>query len=146
MTLTSVIKSIQQQLADDGIDVPILIGPEHLSEHSSPPRIVLVPTSSSYEAPDRIGGVEQAIHTRLARSQIACWGEDYEQAEALSNAVIRALYKVFGGANYELTNGGWLESKEVTLLGRVYTLDIAIRLPVCLEESTTARITRFTEV
>lgn len=146
MTLTSVINSIRQTLTDDGISAPFHIGPEHIPSHGSPPKIVWVPTSSSYEAPDRIGGVEQPIHTRLARSQIHVWGQSYEETEALVDAVIRALYKLFGGANYELSAGDWLEPPSATVKGRLYLLDVAIRLPVTLEESTTAKISRFSEV
>lgn len=146
MTLTSVIKSIQQQLEDDGIAAPFTVGPENIPSHGSPPRIVWVPTSSSYEPPDRVGGISQPIHTRLARSQIHVWGKDYEETEALTDAVIRALYKNHGGADYELTAGDWLEPPSATIKGRLYLLDVAIRLPVCLEVSTTARVERFIEV
>lgn len=145
-SLAAIVAAIQQEVAAQGITASFQLGPEHVSEHNAPPRIVWVPTSTSYEPPMRIGATETQIHTRLVRSEVHCWGKDYEEAEALSDAVIRAAYQVMGGPDYELGAGAWLETA-LTSNGRVYSFELGLRIAVTAEVAAapTARIQQFVE-
>lgn len=145
-SLVTIVAAIREEVEAKGVSAPFQVGPEHVNEHNAPPRIVWVPAGTSYEPPMRIGGPEAQIHARLVRSEVHCWGKDYEQAEALADAVVRAAYQVMGGPNYELGAGGWLEAA-LTSKGRVYSFEIGLRIPVTAEatKAATAVIERFVE-
>lgn len=145
-SLVAITKAIQEEMARRGVSAPFQLGPEHVNEHNAPPRIVWVPAATVYEPPMRIGGPEAQIHARLVRSEVHCWGKDYEQAEALADAVVRAAYRVMGGPDYDLGAGEWLGAA-LTNKGRVYSFEIGLRIPVTAEatKAATAVIERFVE-
>lgn len=118
--------------------LPVLLGAEALAEHASPPRIVCVPTSATYAAPEAGGGVgprgalvPRALWERTEHVDWYVWADDYEQAEQASDELAAALRAV-AGSSVDLVDGQWLHATDAQWLhrGRVYVLRSRIRRPV----------------
>lgn len=116
--------------------LPVFLGPEHLSEDASPPRIVAVPTGASYEGPvggggyDSSGRIVRSLWTRTEQVDWYVWASGYAEAEQASDELAGALYTAARGS-IELAGGEWLWQEAQWLhVGRVYVLRTRLSRPV----------------
>ncbi len=119
--------TIQQAL----VDGQILVGRERETEHSSPPRIVFVPTNSQFgpRSPanrSRVGGQSAAEHllqtranpikTEVKTFEVHVWGVatppdpllDFDATEVVYQQIIRSCELLMPGT-YELSAGQWAD-------------------------------------
>jgi hypothetical protein len=140
-------------------DGSILIGRQHVDEESAPPRIVFVPSSSSFTIGEPygvfVGSTRQApspdmfrqwqqrpIHTERLRFEVHVWGAasppdpnggDFDATQALYQTLIESLWNTAQTA-YELGEGVWADQQrgqaQLQKLGHEFVLEITIDTPV----------------
>ncbi len=133
-------------------DGAILLGRDTIREHSSPPRIVMIPRSSKWSAKSVSMPIFRQAEQRSERSQrsdrtemvafdVACWGQatppnpaaDYDIARALAHAVITSGTLIFG-ATEMIGDGVWDDEKERATqqikAGHLFTFGVSIAMPV----------------
>jgi hypothetical protein len=145
---------MQQQFRDYGCPAKVYFGKEFLAEHASPPRVVWVPTSDTYElpiqnqaagsppAPSATGTNPRPIWIRWAGAELHIWGAAKEQEketrqrekdqsvmDALVNQTIVALQKLVPGY-YRLQGGMQTPSPTAVRKGFVYILRVQIAVPI----------------
>lgn len=114
------------------VDGAILLGRQFQFEQSSPPRIIFIPTKSSFTMKDaattaRVGGytAEQILQIRNrpimsdnVTFEIRCWGVDptndpgldFNYTQALYQQVLRTIQNIATGV-FEISDGEWTDSK-----------------------------------
>lgn len=116
----------------------VLLGPEHLAAHASPPRIVVVPGRDRFSSPrhgrDAGGKVLPSVRTRTIGLDVHIWGIDYEDVEAMLDALILALDSL-GRTSHEIVSGTWVDSQAAPWLqhGRAYVLLCTFDAPIVRE-------------
>jgi hypothetical protein len=152
--LPNVIDAIVQDFAAEGVPAAVFYGPDHVAEHNSPPRIVVIPTSDSYGAPNYIqpngfngdvmadGQNPRPIATRMEGARAIIWAAgakqsdptlqqraDYNALHQLINQFVLSLHRVNPG-NYSLGRGTTTETTRVDRLGYVYELEFTVNVPI----------------
>ena len=135
------------------VDGAVLLGPQHVWENSSPPRIVFIPTISSFldEAPSAgvapNGSYETSISTpwiwqENKRFHVMVWNcvfasgvcapdpdGDWDATEALYRLLIQSLWALAGGA-HKISGAFWRDARpdspRITALGRMFEFDLDI--------------------
>lgn len=128
--------------------VPVLVGKKYIAADGVPPRVVLVPSRDRIAPPQRVGGVQRAIHTRFAGVQMHVWGADVATTEALVHQVlvaIRAAVSTLGVLviapdGYKALDGGWLDNSWAQL-GEVWVGNLEFAFPVTAPALPTQTIT-----
>lgn len=99
------------------------LGSEHLSNHDAPSRMVFVPDSETYSlpsAPVKRDLTVKKSKTRTSIINVHLWGKDYDDTEAMLEALTLALDEETN-SKYEFLTGRWLEEGDqgAVSLGRV---------------------------
>ena len=110
-----------------------LVGRELVAGEDAPPRVVFAygpddEFDAAWNARVAQAGVPRVLLTRRAAIEVFLWGEDYDQAEAMVNAMVAALYQVALGS-MNVVGGSWAGVGFVTA-GRAYRLAFTIDLPI----------------
>lgn len=126
------IRDLTEALAKALPEIPILLGPEHLSAHAAPPRIVVVPSRDRFEAP-RQGRDGRSVRTRILGLDVHFWGRDldYSDTEAMIHAFLFALDSM-ARTSCEIVGGTWVDAQAAPWLqhGRAYVLLVTFDVPV----------------
>lgn len=165
MTLAAVVTAISDELvallASGGytplVDGRIVVGPQHIHEHSSPPRVVVVPSASTFGPVNAISPVPSASGTRAPaqRSLMSEWVElefnvwgassppdadvgDYDATRTLYHQVLRCIEHQIGPAGFggspkgivKLSELEWAEGSDYIRLGRLARFTLAFSTPV----------------
>ncbi len=110
---------------------PLFLGRYHLTEHATPPRLVLAPVADTYMPGE--GGSLAGIE---AEFEIAVWGRSYDEVEGAVDELATAFDMAFGSAA-TLRVGSWEAPEErVMELGVLYRLRFVMRGTVQRTEST----------
>lgn len=130
-----------------GVVGALLIGQEWLRHEHSPPRIVLVPVGSSYEAPTRAGiqpyaGAMQDSTQKLRKGrwllfEAHLWGDpdstfqnalqDFNACIELERELLTSMSDQFGGTtNIKVTRGEFKQPTDENRAGRVLVLSFGV--------------------
>lgn len=154
MGLPHLVDSIRADFEANLVPCPVLYGPDHIAEHASPMRIVVVPTSDNFGPPDYVQQVSfpdgdmadgqnpRTIATRIEGGRANIWAAgtkqvdpttqqraDYDALHLLINQFILSLHRSNPG-NYTLKGGSTVETTRVDRLGYVYELDFTVEVPI----------------
>ncbi len=133
-------------------DGSILLGRDTIREHSSPPRIVMIPRGSKWGARNvglpfnrtaehRAQTSQRTLRNETLAFDVACWGQatppdparDYDIARALAHAVIDSASLIFGATD-TFADGVWDDEKERATqqikAGHLFTFGIGFAVPV----------------
>jgi len=135
-------------------DGAILLGGQHLFEQSAPPRIVFVPTRSTFgprdpSNPAQVSGanlseqqaqqLQRPIGTELVTFGVHVWGQgatidfDYDITQALYQQVMISLHNLAEGC-YKIGPGEWTSGKpsstQVGRAGQEFVFGLEIATPV----------------
>jgi hypothetical protein len=132
------------------------VGKEFLDAQEPPPRIVFVPRTASYDAPDphrmpASGPVNQrALYTRVIQVEAHIWQkgtpnadppDDLDATEQLLNEFLAAGKRMAWGA-FEPQGDAWeLDDEPVVDLGRSVLLTFQLRVPVMEPSNLKAKVT-----
>jgi hypothetical protein len=113
-----------------------LAGAEEVKSHDGLfPRVVFVPTTDSFEAPeDYAQGRDQRTQQRSFMTDVASfethiWGIDYTRTEVLRDTVVNGIH--FGlQATKKILRGAWTKDDTLGKAGRLYLLDWSVRKPL----------------
>lgn len=86
-------------------------GPDDLVKHQDAPRFIWTKADGEILDTDRAGGNPRPIARRRVNVQAHLWGKDDDEAEALLEAVIRAVDSV-SGALYSPVSELWPQHKD----------------------------------
>ncbi len=133
------------------VEGAILVGREHVSENSSPPRIVMIPMAVQDEAPTGFSAMTAAafaegerdrqrisppIRTDLLWWEVHVWGGGgvrFGPTLALAQAVKRAAH-LRGNGSYEIGRGDWLDqhpdAPQRLKVGRNFAFQLGLRTPI----------------
>lgn len=108
-------------------------GRELVAGEDAPPRVVYAygpadEFDAAWNARVSHHGVPRVLLTRRAGLEVFLWGDTYDQAEAMVNAMVAAVYEVALGA-MRITSGAWADVT-FTSAGRAYRLSLTIDLPI----------------
>lgn len=116
--------------------VSFLVGTEELaSQDTLFPRVIFVPTSDSFEAPeDYAHGADQRTQQRSLMTDVASfethiWGIDYTRTEVLRDAVVNGIHFALQ-ATKKVLRGHWANDAQINKAGRLYVLDWSVRKPL----------------
>lgn len=130
----------------------ILFGEEHLADAGAPsPRIVMVPTSTSFGPPGTIAGIDpRVVWAGVDAVEFHLWAESVtpgkrepqhhaDAVETLREAVIQAVHaQMWGGYLYRAVSGDWKPRPgEQAVQRAAYMLVVEAFVPICLEADTT---------
>jgi len=125
----------------------LLIGPEFLTEHDAPPRVVWVPATDAYGDGTQHGtpGVRRdrkTVKSNAAVYAVHCWGRDYDGARTLRDALLVAAHEV-AGASMDGATGEWLYGERGAWIqdGRVLVVRLTIAEPITAGPWTFAPVT-----
>jgi len=119
-------------MAEVAVDVPAVtaaVGAREAAAHGAPPRVEWVPSTGSLRMPQGQGRGPRALRNRWTRWAVKCWGTDFDAAEALSAAVVRALHLTCTVGGYELDGEEWAEPGMVTA-GDAVTITVLLGTPI----------------
>jgi hypothetical protein len=133
--LMAIVEQMQASLAAAYPEVSFNFGMRGLETQGTPPEIVWVPASRTFEASETFGTNPRALWTRRTRLSVYLWGADFGATEDLEDAVIRAAHAAAYGS-YEI-EGSNPEPGEWTQHGESIRLDLAFMIPVDRETWTT---------
>lgn len=153
MALYDVFDAIVADFTASSVPCTLLFGSDHIAEHNDSPRIVMVPTSDSYKAPQYVtpspvyntmieGLNPRTVLTRIEGGQVHIWASGATQSDAtlqqradyvalhqLVNQFVLSLHRVNPG-NYEVTGGRTIETTRNVRRGYVYVLDFEVEVPI----------------
>lgn len=126
------IQELQAALSERLAPLPVDLGPQALSEHATPPRVVLIPARERFDPPGKLGPhlMDRALAARVAGIQCVLWGRDYAEAEGLITSLLVALTETRGPV-MEIESGEWIAGEWLTH-GEAYRLTVTITEPVLL--------------
>jgi hypothetical protein len=107
----------------------VLLGPEALAQHDSPPRVVVVPSGDTFGGSDQNGANPRPIRQRDLGLEWHVWGFSYDYAMQLADQVMIAIDIAVPGL-WQVSNGKWPKGTYVNVHGREYTFITTIELPV----------------
>jgi hypothetical protein len=125
-------------LERSGVTYEVLVGDEHLDRHGEPPRIVIVPLSSS-PAPARqqTATVPRVLAGELHTMRAELWakapaedtsvGRDYVAAATMKATFVRAMRDAFG-TSFQMGTGQWssTDGSSVDEDGRLFELEFSL--------------------
>jgi hypothetical protein len=137
----------------DGTPGAIVMGPQYVAEHGSPPRIVMTPTGFPFENSRDVvfpsgkpranpSWDPRAIGVQWKTFEVQCWGcdfssqttpapgtnTDYDAAQILCEQVWQAAQALTAG-EWRTTKGEVDANPKLIRLGHVITFDLAISTP-----------------
>lgn len=139
------------------VDGKILLGREHVAEQGAPPRIIFIPTRSTFGprdpasaanvatnssaySPERLAQVRQrSVATEFVTFEVRCWGAfnlaapdpaaDYDVTQALYQQVVISTHLLTEGV-YKLEGGTWSDETLIDVAGREFVFAITLATPV----------------
>lgn len=106
MSLREVLNLVEAQFEGSDPSVTFAMGMTEVARHGEPPRIVWVPISAKHSGVDRPGGNPRPVRKRSITVVAHIWGGDYDETEALLNALVLALHKTLSGS-YQTDEEQW---------------------------------------
>lgn len=106
MGLEAVFEAIAERLPAD----LLVLGPDRAEEQTEPPRIIWVPTTTSYTPAKGISGGpgdEGMLAVREVTVRVRIWGRSLEEAETLLESFANAVEPLFGRPGYRLISETW---------------------------------------
>lgn len=135
-------------------DGQILLGRENVKEHSSPPRIVMVPKATQVGPDDmsvpsgkrtaerQFQIAQRSIGSDALTFEVHCWGQylpvpdpqvDFDVTNAIAQAVKVSSYLLFGAAS-KRGAGRWDDEREratqLVKTGHLFTFELSVDVPV----------------
>lgn len=134
-------------------DLGILLGREHISEQSAPPRIVMIPVGSKWGPKSVYHGAsantaererqnqQRSIATEKVVFEVHTWGEadppdpdnDFDATQVLYQQVIQSIHALTAGT-YELLDGAWPgqlpNATQLVRAGHEHVFRVAIGTPI----------------
>lgn len=135
----------EQVIAAGDDTIRLCFGRRHLPENGTPPRVVFYlgrePAREAMSAEAESESIPRALWTRNPVVTAQCWGRDYDQAEALAQAVAVAFHRAAADQfEYRPLGGEWeVDSGWVTAGEAVYHA-YEVTIPVVEPESPTTRL------
>lgn len=122
----------------------ILLGNQFVAQEGSAPRIVVVPTSTRFEAARKMGTNPAPFYLRWLGFEAHFWGDDGPEGSNSTYAHDAALelereflggLALYGGntPNLKISNGHWVNAGEASRSGRLYVLPFEVGTPVTFE-------------
>lgn len=106
---------------------PIYLGAEYLSQHDTPPRIVMVPSTDRFARSQKPVGTRQSperpLWSRTTRVSFYLWAASYDLIDSLLDEVSTAINNVAPAAEY--VEGAYEEEGWVTN-GCIYRFDVEL--------------------
>jgi hypothetical protein len=116
------------------------IGEKYIAQNDTPPRLVWIPTSDTFNPPVFVGANPKCYATRVAGVDCAVWGGKVAEAEEMANDLIVAIHEQCRSrGNYELRGAEWITAGEFMNNGVVYLLHLAFEIPVVGRPATVTR-------
>lgn len=107
-----------------------------LPTHSSPPRVVWVPTDDQWTGAQKLprggGSTGKSVMTCRAGVHLHCWGADRAATWAIVTALVRSITALYGSSSevVRFERGGWASTTGATTAGELYVLQINAALDV----------------
>jgi hypothetical protein len=121
-------------------ELPTLLGERFLHEHGAPPRIVWVPSRSTFGQPQQGVGtvVHRVLMTDLVDYEAHIWGESIDAARVLLHEVLRAGHRLGGRMHFKPSAATWKTEGEVEQHGAALVLYASFLLGVTDRPAATA--------
>lgn len=121
-------------------ELPVLIGEKHVFANGAPPRIVWVPGTDSFTAPEKRSHTQPSILTRAAGVSCHVWGKTLADTEQLLNDLLLAVKDATRG-DFEVQGAEWLTEGEFCSSGAACLLQLVFRMPVVAAVATIKTLT-----
>lgn len=133
MALEDIFDNVFGHMDEELPDIDLLewtkVGSEWIHDEGDFPRIIVVPSGDTYQAPSK--------HSRNPSSELTAnegfvchiWGQDYDHCRALRSQFILSLLYVTGNSA-SIGRGVWTEAPDKARRGREYVLSFVIETPV----------------
>lgn len=129
MAATALATLLGQVMAAVGL--PVLVGPQHLTENDAPGRIVWVPSQD-----ELLGAVQgtrnaKSVMTRWTGFEVHVWGGTYDAARELARQLLVAMHATWCGS-HRVTAARWLGFDRPAWLedGEVWIASVAVQEPI----------------
>jgi len=129
MTARAVIEAIMAEVALDVPGVTYAVGPRECAATGAPPRVEWLPGDGAFQGPQRSGDNPRPLQNRWLTFHAKCWGADGDAAEALMEAVVRALHLTLTIGGYRVQGEGWVAAAQLSE-GDAVILQLQLGLPV----------------
>lgn len=111
------------------------LGAKHLQANTAPPRIVVVPTTEQFVAPqhgrDGQGHPRKSVSARHPTLAFHLWGRDYAESEGLLHDLVNVLHQD-ANTSFSLGAAFWLDAERAPWLkhGEVYVLPVQFKTQI----------------
>lgn len=144
MTLSATIADINAAVLAEVAGCTFSVGARVADDQASPPRVRWVPIVDEPGAVPKNSplatGLQRALVGMPTTFDVECWGEDFEAAVLLRDALVRSLHAVVGPSSYALAAGRWAQGDALTL-GESTSLRVTLRGYVPESAPTVATVT-----
>ena len=144
MTISTTIASVNAAVLAEVAGTAFTVGARVADDQSAPPCVRWVPVSDEPGPPPKrspiASGLQRALVGLSTAFDVTCWGETFEAAVSLRDALVRALHSVVGPTSYDLATGRWAQGDALTL-GEAITLRVTLVAYVPETAPTVATIT-----
>lgn len=144
MTLSTTIAAINAAVLAEVAGCTFSVGSRVADDQSDYPRVRWVPiVDEPGPAPKNspiASGLQRALMGMPTTFDVECWGEDFEAAVLLRDALVRSLHSVVGPASYALGAGRWAQGDALTR-GESTSLRVTLRGYVPEASPTVATVT-----
>jgi hypothetical protein len=144
VTITTTIAAVNAAIVAEVAAATSSVGSRVADDHGSPPRVRWIPTGDEPGAAPKFSplasGLQRALVGLSTTFDVECWGEDFEAAVTLRDALVRALHSAVGTQAFALAGGPWARGDALTL-GEAVTLRVTLRAYVPETAPTVATVT-----
>lgn len=143
MTLSATIAAVDAAVLAEVPTCTFGVGWRVADDHGSPPRVRWLPLADEPGAAPKLSplatGLQRALCAMPTTFDVECWGEDFEGAVTLRDALVRALHSAVGPQAFALAGGPWARGDALTL-GEAVTLRVTLRAYVPETEPTVTQV------
>lgn len=147
MTLSATIAAVDAAVLAEVPTCTFGVGWRVADDQGSPPRVRWLPLADEPGAAPKLSplatGLQRALCAMPTTFDVECWGEDFEAAVSLRDALVRALHSAAGPSVYAIGAGRWAQGDALTL-GESTTLRVTLRAYVPETAPTVATVTTVT--
>ncbi len=144
MTLTSTITAVNAAVLAEVAGCTFGVGWRVADDHGAPPRVRWLPVADEPGAAPKLSplasGLQRALYAVSTTFDVECWGEDFEAAVTLRDALVRSLHSAAGPTVYALSSGRWAQG-DALALGEATSLRVTLRAYVPETAPTVATVT-----
>ena len=130
MTITSTIAAVNAAIVTEVAAATSSVGSRVADDHGAPPRVRWIPTADEPGVTPKnsplASGLQRALVGLSTTFDVECWGDDFEAAVTLRDALVRALHSAVGTQAFALAGGPWARGDALTL-GEAITLRVTLR-------------------